>query len=564
MKTIRTIPQPKVGIVPTIARAIGKLARHSHMKRSWLNAIGYMSAYNATDPDRLFLEGFLPRNATSDQTLNWNLTNLVAMLRQLERNNPSVKGLVEGWMADVVGTGIDVEPDTGDEKLNARIREEWQRWCECCTPCGKTLWEMQAQAMVEWCTGGGHFWRDTIIASRVDQDQIPYCMMPVEIEWLTLLPIKPIGKDSYFTRGIELDNYGRPIAYHVMDYNLLNQQGLSTAWGGPGDVVPASQMIHGYQYRRPRQAHGEPLLSNVVERTYQDGKLVDVELKSSIAGSAVSGVIKTIDLQDWNSTRAVTDQYGNITGTTQTAPVVEMQPGVFARLTPGEDVTIAANPRPSQQIAPFRKGIRGDMAAGACSSQQWLDRDLAGVTYSSMRGDELITERIRKPKQQVFARYVATMPYERALPWILLKLGIVMPTNAAVKRQLFRHKLMFDRPKYVDPEKDSKAADFQVKNGLSTIEEECAARGKDYRKIREQRQKEVTQADQDTVARMVAIATALRAAKAANPELESVNVATVLAVGGAATAPGAFLAAANQPTGDDEPAAQPSSKGAAA
>ena len=98
---------------------------------------------------------------------------------------------------------------------------------------------------------------------------------------------------------------------------------------------------------------------------------------------------------------------------------------------------------------------------------------------------------------------------------------------------------MFDRPKYVDPEKDSKAADFQVKNGLSTIEEECAARGKDYRKIREQRQKEVTQADQDTVARMVAIATALRAAKAANPELESVNVVTVLAVGGAATAPGA-------------------------
>lgn len=558
---IRTVPRPKVGLVPAIARAAARIARINPMnKRSWLNSIGYMGAYSTTDPSRNFIEGWVPRNATSDQTLNWNLTNLVAQLRQLERNNASIKGLVEGWKADVVGTGIDIEPDTGDEKINTKIRDEWHRWCENCTADGKTLWELQGQAMQEWCTAGAHFWRDLIVPDRVADDRIPFVLAPIEVEWLTLLPIAPIGPDDYYTRGIQQDRLGRPIAYHVMDYNLLNQQGLSTAWGGPGEVVPAAQMIHGYEYRRPRQSHGEPLLASVVERCYQDGKLVDVELKAAINTSNYSGAIISKDIQDWTDTTAVTDQYGNSTNTSSTAPVVDMPVGAWAKLAPGEEIQPAGNPRPSQMIAPFRKGMRGDLAAGARSSQQWLDRDLSGVNYSSMRGDELITERIRKPTQSVFARYVATMPYERVLPWILLRIGVPMPTNPAAKRRLFQHKLMFDRPKYVDPVKDSAAAAFMVDHDLSTLEEECSARGKDYRKIREQNIKERAQRDLDNVQRVAAINKAVAAAKAADPTLE-ITVQEVLAIGGAATAPGAFLAASAAVTAANAEPAQPTSKG---
>jgi uridine phosphorylase len=92
-----------------------------------------------------------------------------------------------------------------------------------------------------------------------------------------------------------------------------------------------------------------------------------------------------------------------------------------------------------------------------------------------------------------------------------------------------------------------------VANGLSTLEEECSNRGKEWQKIRDQRNKEVAQGDIDTIKRIAAIAKQLASEKAANPEMESINIATVLAVGGAQTAPGAFLAAANQPTetGDD-------------
>jgi predicted Mrr-cat superfamily restriction endonuclease len=116
---------------------------------------------------------------------------------------------------------------------------------------------------------------------------------------------------------------------------------------------------------------------------------------------------------------------------------------------------------------------------------------------------------------------------------------------------------MYDRPRYVDPLKDSEAAIKMVANGLSTLEEECGNRGKEWLKIRDQRNREVAQADLDSVKRISAIAKALQAEKQANPEMENITVATILAIGGATTAPAAFLDAASQAVQSDdaEPAA---------
>jgi lambda family phage portal protein len=534
------------GVVPAIARAVGNLFKHNPMKRSWLNSFGYMGSYATTDPSRQMIEGWVPRNATSDQTLNWNLTNLIAQLRQLERNNCTIKGLIAGWQADIIGTGIDVEPDTGDETLNAKIRTEWAHWCNSVTPDGKTLWELQNQAMIDWCCSGASFWHEITVADRIDLGHLPICFTPIETEWLTYLPIKTIGPDDYYTRGIQIDKIGRPIAYHVMDYELLNQQGLSTAWGGPGDVWPAAKIIHGFEQRRARQAHGEPLLAVVIERCYQDGNLVDTELKASRSTAAVAGAITSMDQQDWTANTPVVDQYGNVTNNSQIAPVNDMPLATWARLQPGEKLETIVNNRPAQGIDPFRRGIRGDVASGSRSSQQWIDRDSSRANYSSMRMDEILTTRVRCPVQATFGKYVASEPYIRVLPYILLKLGIPIPKNADAARNLFRHKLMFDKPQYVDPEKDSKAAIFMVNNSLSTLEEECSARGRDYRKIREQRAKEQADADADAVTRI----------KNVQKELKKQGVdadwTTIVALGGASTDVGAFLKGTAQQSADQE------------
>lgn len=553
----RSIPLIKPGMPAAIARGLaetfGKVLPTKG--RAWLNAVGYIGSYAVTDPSRKMLEGMIPRNATSDQTLTWNLTSLIALCRQLERNNASFKGLVEGWKSDVVGTGIDIEPDTGDDKQNARIADEWHRWCENCTPDGKTLWELQAQAMIEWCTAGANLWRDLIIPDRADDDRIPYCLSPIEVEWLTITPIGPVPANDFYVRGIQMDRLGRPVAYHVMDYNLLNQMGLNAAWGGPGEVIPASQIIHGFEYRRPRQSLGEPLLANVIERCFQDGRLVDTELKSAIAGATVAGVIKSLDQEDWDASSQVVDQYGNVTNNTASGAVTDMPVGTWGKLAIGEDLEQFVNNRPSQQIMPFRDGLRGDLAAGARSSQQHLDRNSARANYSAMRCDEMLTTRTRGPTQAVFGRYVASMPYERVLPYILLRCGIEMPRNPAAKRRLFQHKMMPDKAQYVDPVKDSAAAVYMIDNGLSTLEEECGNRGRELRKIRAQRAREQADSDAAAIARIANIQAELK-----KQGVSDVTWSDVAAIGGATSSPAAFLAAmaaAQEP----EPAPEPVPKG---
>lgn len=548
------------GLMPKVARFVNRVLNvfqpatldipkeeHGRGVRNWINAMGYQTAYPSTDPNRLFLENWFPRNATADQTLVWNLTNIIAQMRQLERSNSSVKSLVEGWNADCVASGIDVEPDTGSDQLNERIRPVWLNWCEDMTPQGHSLWEVQCMNMNEWCTGGASLLREVILHERVADGKLPITFQPLEVEWLCLMPCGIVGKDNNFSRGVESDKLGRPVAYHVMDYNLLNQMGLGNAFGGPGDVVPADQIIHGFEPRRPRQSHGEPLLAVVIERAYQLGKLVDIELKAAANTSVLSGVIKTRWMEDFESTRVVVDQWGNtISASPQQSPVNDMPIGTWARLQPGEEVELKANPRPNVGIAEFAKFIDGQMAASTRSSTYYLSKDPTGSNYSQGLRDEHVGKRMRAPIQGTFGKYNAGKVYEKVLPWILLSLGIEMPKDPNARRKMFGHKILPDMPEYLDPQKGSAASKFMIDSNLSTEEAELAARGKDWRKVRAQRIKETQARDVDAVARIKALK-----AELVKQGITDVTWAQIAALSGATTAPAAFLDAMEQPGDDD-------------
>jgi capsid protein len=49
------------------------------------------------------------------------------------------------------------------------------------------------------------------------------------------------------------------------------------------------------------------------------------------------------------------------------------------------------------------------------------------------------------------------------------------------------HKVLPDLPEYVDPLKDGQAATQNWHGSLTTLEDECSARGKDWKKIVDQR-----------------------------------------------------------------------------
>ncbi len=445
------------------------------LKRLISAAIGQNSAYSSTDHARRLLEGWRIARGSSNETLAPNLQTLIAQCRHLERTTTTARSVVEGHKADIIGTGIDVEPDTGDQTLDKLIKPEWLLWAECASVDGRSLWELQHQAVGELDCAGAILWRKVVIPDRIEKGLIPFAIMAYEPEWLCPFAVAAIAPGTRFVEGIEVDKFNRPIAYHLAD----PCQDYGT--GRSGERVLASEIIHGFEARRPLQAHGEPILAPAVERIKQEEDLVSIELKAAKNTSALAVAITSKYHPDETSDGS--------TGSDAEA-VTDMSPGSVVRLFPDEDVKTISNNRPNQLIDAFRKMLQGDVAGACRTAVKWLRKDYSGATFMNARLEQLDNKRMHAPTQQWLGRFIASAPYESVLPWIMLRLGRSLPSDPRANRAMLRHKLMPDSPGYVDPVKDEEGAVNRIRDNLSTLQEEAAALGKDWRKIIEQRKLE--------------------------------------------------------------------------
>lgn len=435
----------------------------------------WLGAYSSTDPRRKILSEWAVQRATANQALAYNIPKLVSQCRQLERTTSSARAVIEGLKTDIIGTGIDVEPDTGDDALNEKLKKAWLSWCEHASADGRSLWELQYQTPGELACGGCIIWRKVILPERVKDGLLPFAITPYEPEWFAPVAVAPLEKDNIFVMGKEVDKFNRDKYFHFIDPQYAN---LGAVYG-TGERVPAEEVIHGFENRRPFQTHGEPWLAVAIERIKQEEDLVSIELRAANNTAAVAVAItseyhpdETSDADSEENKEAVTD----------------LTPGIVARLFPGESVETIENKRPNQLIDPFRRMLQSDIAASCRTSVKWLRKDYSSATFMNTRMEQNDMTRMHKQTQVWLGKFIASEPYKAVFPWLLMSIGMEVPKDPKALRRLMQHKLMPDLPDYVDPVKDVEGAVLAIENNLSTIEEQCAIRGKDYRKILEQRE----------------------------------------------------------------------------
>jgi lambda family phage portal protein len=414
----------------------------------------FNSGYYATDRGRGYYNTLVGRNNVNE-VLPQNLGGLCAICRDLERKAPLAKAVVEGWKASLVGAGIGIEPTLEDEEWNDLILEEFNDWCENACVDKSSLWSLQWQSVGEVCCAGAALIRVVVKPDRIEEGFLPICLMPLEVEMLSDSPLKDIKLGNTFVKGIELDKFGCPVSYHILNNN------------GVGEVVSAKEIIHVYEQRRPCQAHGEPVLAVLVERVKQDDDLILSEQKSAKVASTMAVLFKM-------------KGGGNSLTNKKTASAdaasreITMENAQVIGLEPGEDASIVSNNRPNQSIAQFRGTIRGDIAAGCRVSQLWLDRDASRANYNSARMDMLMQNLLMNPLKEIFGKKLAGRVYEVVLPYIFMKLRLGVPTQAQVRD----YRLLPDMPDYVEPLRDAQASVALIENNLSTYEDELSKKGK--------------------------------------------------------------------------------------
>jgi len=428
---------------------------------------GFMGwGYTATDPKRKILDKGLwtSNRATANELLNSSITELRSKCRDLVRNNPSAKAGCDAVAALLIGTGIALEPDTGDEVVDAKIREQWNRWIKSCDIDGRDLYALQLEAAHELPQAGESIWRMIVDPSLATKDNpIPVRILSLEGEWLP--DEVPDGAGESFVAGISTDAYGRAVAYW-----------LANPVSGRGEVVAARHVIHNFERTRAMQLRGEPMLASVIETLMNERDLVDAELYAAKQTAAMALVIpsESHDALDTSEDGDSTD------------PAQAIRLGGVARLLPNEDIKAFGHTRPSQQIAPFRQMLRGDIAAALRIPQRFLDRDVGRANYSSMRADMLDTNRLLDPLREQIGQRLAGDVYRYVLPYLAIAAGVKLPRSD--------YRLIPDGQPYIDPSKDIAAAKDAIDGNLSTYEYEIGKRGGDYRQVWAQLAKEKEQA----------------------------------------------------------------------
>lgn len=424
--------------------------------------------------------------------------------RHAHQNSASARAIVESLVALVVSSGIDVVPDSGEEDVDAAIREQWVAFTECADASGMCdLWELQRQAMRSWVISGEFLWQMVNIEDPCRP--IPLAIMALEADQLSDEPVEKVDAGNDFAYGIETNRYGKPVFYHVLSEPVDNPHGslggsLIPKSGGSltatisgrkqitGARIPAENIIHGFEPLRPGQKRGEPGLAPVLGTLHQERQLVETELTSAKIGAAPAMAIRTTG-SGWPN-QGDPNFKEEVGGQRQ----YDLTPGSIAVLGDGEEIQVLKNDRPSQMIAPFRTMLRGDLAGAMRIPQRYIDRDVSRANYSSMRADMLDTRRMLDPVQNLFGRFAAKRVYELAFVQLATAAGARIPREGTPERiRAQRCKVHPDGWAYVDPEKDVKAAVAAITAGLSTWSDEAQRRGGDidqiWKKLKEDTEK---------------------------------------------------------------------------
>jgi lambda family phage portal protein len=209
-------------------------------------------------------------------------------------------------------------------------------------------------------------WR-TPAQMRADGLALPFQLRVLECDYLAkeLESFSlPSGETNQVVQGVEVDRFGRPVAYHLYE----DHPGEYAYWHQMRTRrVSAEDVVLLYEILRPGQVRGVPELSTVMMDIKDISDFEIAELKrQEMAACFMAFVTKSLDAGEPQA-----EQY-------------DLAPGLVWELSPGEDVRLSSPPQSNGYVDYIRTKYRG-VAAGVGITYEALTQDFSQVNYSSSR-----------------------------------------------------------------------------------------------------------------------------------------------------------------------------------
>lgn len=306
--------------------------------------------------------------------------------RHFEQNSDIVVGALDVLVANTIGSGIRPEPMVKDtdgnllEDVNTRLVTLWTDWARR-PEVTWTLDEFSAQRLAARSFfRDGEVLRQDIVGRNAFLDHgtlVPYSYELIEADLLNDLKNDPAMN---IVQGVEMNAWGRPIAYHILK-NLQNDLAPAIA---DSKRVSADNIVHLKLVRRIRQARGVTVFAAVMKRLADIDDIDESERIAARVAAAMASYIKKGDPAIY-SPPADDSEEGE--------RELDLYPGmIFDDLRPGEDIGTIASNRPNNALIPYMDYQLRRFAGGVGTSFSSTAKNYNG-TYSAQR-QELVEQRV--------------------------------------------------------------------------------------------------------------------------------------------------------------------------
>jgi lambda family phage portal protein len=373
-----------------------------------------LSTYAAADRGRKNKD-WKATTGSADAAIIPDAPLLNARARQMVRDNWAAKSVVKAFVRNVIGCGIIPVPQAKDaggkllEKTNRRLMLDFWDWAGdkqfCDVEQRQTFWQKQGLVESERVTVGGSLiaWSyapNCLPNGRIDLKK-PVGLRLQSIEYEQLYTNIQSCEGNEVRGGVEVDDCGRPVAYHVYTHNPNDY--LSRKQYAPVRI-PAERVWHIYRQERVSQTLGITELAPVLQDLRDLARFKDATLWRAIMESCIGVIIKQSTPGGTGGLSGITPRTSGDSGTTASGMrTMDFVPGMAAVLNPNEDVSSFMPQAPGSQYEPFTRLAVRSVAAGTGLSYGQVSRDFTQGTFSGQRQEMLEDSKEFDPLQELHA-----------------------------------------------------------------------------------------------------------------------------------------------------------------
>jgi lambda family phage portal protein len=356
-------------VINTIAPTFGLRRLESKVRLEAATRYFGRGGYEGASNDRPALREYNPMRGGADDALSGDLGNLRDRAQDMARNNGIVTGALSTHEMSVVGPGLIPHPRIDRELLGLTPEQakEWERqaerifWAWSCSQ-GCDVARRNTFAGLTSLAYRSSLESGDVIAIRRFKPR-PGDVLALKIQ---LVEAARVCNPNYqpntdrLIDGVEIDEDGAPVAYHVADSYPLSRYGSlgPTDWkrvavyGADSGTV---QVLHVLKQNRVGQTRGVPIFAPVVETLKQISRLAESELMASVVNSFFTVLIKRSSVD--SDIPILPDQGNSATAQVPTSvdptSQIRMGSGTVAELGPDEDAVFADPKRPNANFDPF-------------------------------------------------------------------------------------------------------------------------------------------------------------------------------------------------------------------